>query len=455
MGKDNRFISNKGKQRHLVADLQEPFPTALFVCDFPENTHFFMRIVLLTLLSGLLMSASCGKDAKVTATAPGMPDAPAAPAAPIETNVPNAPYQPAFDGQTRAPGVKTQTPLDITIIYKGLNRPWGIVGLEDGRLLVTEKGGALRLVKPDGTASAPIAGLPAVDDRGQGGLLDVAADPDFAANRMLYWTFSERQSGGNLTAVAKGRLSADEKRIENAQVIYRATPAYNGTLHFGGRLLFDRSGNLFVSTGERSDLATRPKAQDITNALGKILYLTKDGQPARSGLFPNAHAALPAVYSYGHRNVQGLALHPQTGALWAGEFGPKGGDEINRIEAGKNYGWPIITYGLEYNGDKVGAGITQQQGLEQPVYYWDPSVSPSGMTFYSGKAIPEWTHNLFIGCLSGQHIVRLVLQNDRVAGEERLLAGEGERFRDVAEGRDGALYAITDGGKLYRLAPKG
>lgn len=407
-----------------------------------------MRILLAALLSGFLMNASCGKD-----TDP-VNHPPQTPLPPVETQSPNSQYTPAFAGQTRAPGVKTQTPLEVKVISTGLDRPWGIAVLPDGRLLITQKGGTMRIVKTDGTAAAPITGFPAVDDRSQGGLLAVATDPDFANSRMLFWTFSEPVAGGNLTAVAKGRLSADEKRIETPQVIYRAIPAYNGTMHYGGRLVFDHSGNLFVSTGERSDLVTRPKAQDLTTALGKILYITKDGQPAGGNRFPQTPGALPAIYSYGHRNVQSLALHPETGVLWEAEMGPKGGDEVNLIEPGKNYGWPIITYGLEYSGEKVGEGITQKADMEQPVYYWDPSVSPSGMTFYSGNEIPEWKNNLFIGCLGGQHIVRLVFRNNRVVGEERLLEKEGERFRDVAEGKDGALYAVTDGGKLYRISAK-
>jgi glucose/arabinose dehydrogenase len=302
--------------------------------------------------------------------------------------------------------------------------------------------------------SGNISGIPEVNFRGQGGLLGVTIDPAFAQNRMVYWVFSESLPQGNLTAVAKGKLSADEKRIENATVIYRATPAYNGTLHYGGRILFDKSGNLFVSTGERSDLQTRPQAQQLNSGLGKVLRITKDGQPAQGNPFTGNPNARPEIYSWGHRNVQGLAIHPTTGDLWEDEFGPRGGDEVNLVKAGKNYGWATITYGIEYSGEKVGAGITQQKGLEQPVYYWDPVVSPSGASFYSGSAMPEWKDNLFIACLSGQHVVRLVIQNNKVTGEERLLANEGQRFRDITQGKDGALYAVTDEGRLYRIGKK-
>jgi glucose/arabinose dehydrogenase len=254
--------------------------------------------------------------------------------------------------------------------------------------------------------------------------------------------------------VAKGSLSKDDRRIENATVIYRATPAYNGTLHYGGRIVFDHSGNLIVSTGERSDLATRPQAQQLNSALGKTVRITKEGKAPISNPFIRHAGAKPELFSYGHRNVQGLAFHPETGDLWENEFGPKAGDELNIIKPGKNYGWPTITYGLEYSGKKVGSGITQQAGLEQPVYYWDPVLSPSGMTFYNGRNMPEWKNNLFIGGLNSNHIARLVIRKNRVVGEERILAGEGQRFRDVTQGKDGALYAITDEGRLYRIARK-
>ncbi|RYY69049.1 MAG: PQQ-dependent sugar dehydrogenase, partial [Chitinophagaceae bacterium] len=269
-----------------------------------------------------------------------------------------------------------------------------------------------------------------------------------------YWSFSQDNPGGNLTAIAKGKLSADEKMIENATVIYQATPAYNGDKHYGGRLVFDAAGNLVISTGERSDLVTRPQAQDVNSGLGKIIRINKDGQPAAGNPFLNKAGYRPEIYSYGHRNVQGLAIHPQTKEIWNSEMGPRGGDEINLIKAGVNYGWPTITYGIEYSGEKINNGKTQQEGMQQPVYYWDPVLSPSGMTFYSGNAIPEWTNNLFIGGLSSKHIARVVIENNKVIGEERLLAGENQRFRDITQGTDGALYAITDEGRLYWIGKK-
>jgi glucose/arabinose dehydrogenase len=373
---------------------------------------------------------------------------------PVETRKPNSDYKPAFPGQTRIGGVKTNTSYSVSILTNSLKRPWGIAILPDGRLLITEKGGVMRIVTTSGEVSEPITGLPEVNASGQGGLLDVAVDPQFNQNRMIFWTFSERTPEGNLTALAKGNLSADEKQVENAKVIYRATPAYNGNLHYGGRLLIDPSGNLIISTGERSDLATRPQAQQLNSALGKIIRVTKEGQPAPGNPFIGKEGVRPELYSYGHRNVQGLAFHPQTGDLWESEMGPRGGDEVNRIQPGHNYGWPVIGYGLEYSGQKVGEGITQKDGMEQPVYYWDPVLSPSGITFYTGDQIPEWKDNLFVAGLNSNHIARLVIQNNKVTGEERLLANEGQRFRDVAEGKDGALYAITDEGRLYKVTKK-
>ena len=372
--------------------------------------------------------------------------------APVETKAPNSDYEPAFEGQTRIAGVKTTTPYEVKVLAEGLNRPWGIANLPDGRLLITEKeNGTLRIVTQTGEVSDAITGLPPVNSKGQGGLLGITLDPDFEGNRMVYWTFSQDTPEGTLTAVAKGRLADDEKTIENAQVIYQATPAHKSNLHYGGRILFDKTGNIFVSTGERSDIVTRPLAQDLNAALGKVLRITPEGQPAPGNPFEGRSDARPEIYTYGHRNVQGLAFHPVTGDLWEGEFAPRGGDEINLIQPGKNYGWPTITYGIEYNGEKVGEGIQQQEGLEQPVYYWDPVLSPSGMTFFTGNSIPEWENNLFIGGLSSVHIARLVIENNKVVGEERLLEDEGQRFRDVHQGKDGALYAVTDGGRLYRI----
>ncbi len=372
---------------------------------------------------------------------------------PVETGNANTDYQPAFEGQTRVSGVKTETAYSFNVIASGLSNPWGMTNLPDGRILVTEKSGTMRIVTTSGAVSGEITGIPEVVDSGQGGLLDVAVDPNFSQNRMVYWSFSQEGEDGTATAVAKGRLSDDETTIENAQVIYTVIPEFDSYLHYGSRLEWDGNGNLFVSTGERSDIESRPEAQNLDAALGKVLRITTNGEPAEGNPFIGQAGVLPEIYSYGHRNVQGLATHPATGELWEAEFGPRGGDEVNIIHPGLNYGWPTITYGIEYSGGTIGQGITQHEGMEQPVYYWNPVVSASGITFYTGSMIGEWTNNLFLAGLSGQHIVRLVIENNKVVGEERLLAEEGKRFRDVLEGADGALYAITDGGngELYRI----
>ncbi|MET0636721.1 MAG: PQQ-dependent sugar dehydrogenase [Chitinophagaceae bacterium] len=372
----------------------------------------------------------------------------------VETKKPNADYKPAFKGQTRIAAIKSKTPYAGTVLSSDLKSPWGIGNLPDGRLIITEKKGTMRIATLTGTVGAPITGIPEVNDKNQGGLLGITVDPAFAQNRRIFWVFSEKLPEGNITSVARGRLSADEKKIEGATFIYRAVPAYKSSLHYGGRILFDKTGNLLVSTGERSDLETRPLAQDLNTALGKIVRITPDGKPAPGNPFAGNNNARPEIYSYGHRNVQGLAINPVTGDLWDSEFGPRGGDEINLVVPGKNYGWPTITYGIEYSGDKVGAAIQQKPGLEQPVYYWDPVISPSGITFYNSDNIPEWKNNLFVSALSGSHIIRLVIKNNKVVGEERLLEGESQRFRDIIQGKDGALYAVTDGGKLYRIYKK-
>lgn len=372
----------------------------------------------------------------------------------VETKNPNSDYKPAFAGQTRIGAVVTKAAYEGKVLTTSLLRPWGIAVLPDGRFIVTEKGGTMRIVTATGTVSDPIKGVPKVASGGQGGLLGICIDPAFSKNKMVYWAFSEPVGDGNLTSVAKGKLSSDEKSLENVAVIYQAKPSYDGALHFGGRVLFAKDGSLFLSTGERSDRVTRPQAQDLKSGLGKIIRITTDGKPAAGNPFMGKANARPEVYSYGHRNVQGIAFHPVTGDLWDAEFGPRGGDEINRVVPGKNYGWPTITYGIEYSGEKIGNAIQQKEGLEQPVYYWDPVISPSGMTFYDGKEIAEWKNNLFIAALSGMHICRLVIENNKVTGEERLLSGESQRFRDITEGNDGALYAITDQGRLYRIGKK-
>lgn len=398
--------------------------------------------------SALLIACSCSNDKD-----PVKPD-PGTPTNPVENNPANTTYTPAFSGQTRIGGLQTNTSYEGKVITSALSSPWGVKSLPNGKLLITQKAGTMRIVTTTGEVSSPITGIPTVNPAGQGGLLGLCLDPEFASNRMIYWVFSEASAGGNQTSVAKGKLSADEKTIEGAVVIYRVNPANPSDLHYGGRILFDQTGNLIVSTGERSVLQTRPLAQSVTAGLGKVIRITKNGQAATGNPTFSGAGALPELYSIGHRNPQGLAINPVTNEIWLSEHGPRGGDEINRLKPGANFGWPTITYGIEYSGEKVGAGIQKQDGLEQPVYYWDPVVSPSGMTFYTGNRVPEWENNLFIGALSGMHIVRLAIENNKVIGEERLLAGEGQRFRDITQGNDGALYAVTDQGRLYKIDKK-
>jgi glucose/arabinose dehydrogenase len=357
-----------------------------------------MKPYSLFLISSILIFWSCSGENKSDSTSNADPDSLSVP---VETKPANSAYNPAFEGQTRIKGVTTSAKYKATVVTKSLENPWGITSLPDGRFLITEKAGRMRIVTTNGTVSDPISGVPKVNDSGQGGLLGLCLDPDFKTNRMIYWAFSEPGAQGNVTAIAKARLSDNEKALEQVTVIYRANPAYDGNLHYGSRLVFDKSGYLFATTGERSDMVTRPQAQSVTSGLGKLVRITKDGAPAPGNPFAGQGNALPELYSIGHRNPQGLAFHPETGDLWLNEYGPRGGDELNLIKAGANYGWPTITYGIEYSGETIGEGIQQKEGLEQPVYYWDPVVSPSGMAFYTGDRIAEWKNNLFIGCLSG------------------------------------------------------
>lgn len=423
----------------------------MFFSNINQTKNVFMKTYIkLHLIAIVIFSfVACSKGDDNNGTTPE-PENPTT-GIPVETNPANTNYPSAFIGQTRVNSVVTTTVYNTTILTSALNAPWGITNLPDGRFIITEKGGTMRIVTSSGVVSTAITGIPVVNSSGQGGLLGLCIDPQFSSNRMLYWVFSENVTGGTVTSVAKGRLSDSETSLENVSVIYRAIPAANSTAHYGGRILFDASGNLLVSTGERSSITTRPLSQSVSAALGKIVRITTNGTPASGNPTFTGGGALPELYSIGHRNPQGLAIHPITGELWQSEHGPRGGDEINRVQAGFNYGWPTITYGIEYGGQAIGAGIQQQTGMEQPVYYWDPVISPSGMTFFKGSRVPEWQNNLFIGALSGQHIVRLVIVNNRVTGEERLLTNQNQRFRDITQGADEALYAITDAGRLYRI----
>ena len=368
---------------------------------------------------------------------------------------PNAPGQtPAFEAQTRAPVIDDAMTLDREVIAGGLANPWGMDLLPDGSWIVTERPGRMRIISADGDISNPISGLPEVDSRGQGGLLDVTVADDFADTRRVWWSFSEPRGGGeNATAVATGVLSEDGSAMEQVEVIFQQQPAWNSTLHFGSRLVFDETGALFVTTGERSMPEPRQLAQDVGTHLGKVLRIDPMGGAAEGN--PDIDGGLPEIWSYGHRNLQSAALGPD-GALWTVEHGPKGGDELNRPEDGLNYGWPEVTYGVEYSGGTVGEGVTARDDVEQPVYYWDPVIAPSGMVFYDGDLFPDWQGDALIGGLASQSLVRLTLEDGRVTGEARYLQGQG-RVRDVDVDTDGSIVILTDSsnGALVRLTPGG
>jgi len=377
--------------------------------------------------------------------------------APVETAPPNVPeFKPAFPGQTRAPAVQTRTAFQVTEVASGFDRPWAIAFLPDRRMLVTEKPtGALYIVTPEGKKSPAVAGLPRVDGRGQGGLLDVEIGPDYAQSRLIYWTYYEPREGGNGLAVARARLVDGAKpRVEDVKIIFRMQPTLESTLHAGGRLVFAPDGKLFITLGERSILPGRVQARDLKSHFGKIVRINLDGSVPKDNPFIGRKEARPEIWSLGHRNILSAALDTQK-RLWIVEMGPRGGDELNRPEAGKDYGWPTIGYGEEYSGKRIHES-TQGPGMEQPVYYWDPVISPSGMTIYSGDLFPEWRDNVFIGGLSSQALVRLVMKDDRVAGEERLLTDLNARIREVVQGPEGALYVLTDDsdGKLLKLTPR-
>jgi glucose/arabinose dehydrogenase len=341
-------------------------------------------------------------------------------------------------------------PIRVVTVARGLEHPWGLAFLPDGRMLVTERPGRLRIVARDGTLSAPLAGVPRVETGGQGGLLDVALAPDFATSRTIYLSYSEPGRLGVVgTAVARARLG--EAGLEGATPIFQQSPKVRSGIHFGSRLVFGRDGNLFITTGERG---RRDDAQDLDRHLGKVIRVRPDGSVPPDNPFVSRGGAKLEIWSYGHRNLQGAALHPETGQLWTVEHGAMGGDEVNAPRAGRNYGWPVITYGRDYSGAPIGEG-TAKPGMEQPIHYWDPSIAPSGMAFYTGDRFPEWRGNLFVGSLKFQVLVRLSLDGERVVGEERLLQGLGDRVRDVRQGPDGLLYLLTDesNGRLLRIEP--
>ncbi len=337
-------------------------------------------------------------------------------------------------------------------VARGLANPWAVAFLPDGRYLVTERAGRLRIVERDGRLGETLAGLPAVDSGGQCGLLDVALDPKFADNAWVYWSYAEAGEGGNSTAVARGRLQGN--RLVDVQVIFRQLPKVSSTLHCGSRLVFARDGRLFVVLGDR--FSRKDDAQTLDNHLGKVVRIEADGKVPADNPFVATPAAKPEIWSLGHRNMQGAALHPVTGELWATEHGPQGGDELNVVRAGKNYGWPLLTYGRNYGiGTRIGEE-GPKPGFEQPIKYWVPtSVAPSGLAFLTSDRYPGWKGNLFLGTLRGQSLIRLEMDGSRVVKEERLLGSANARIRDVRQGPDGLLYLLTDSadGQLLRLQP--
>ena len=339
----------------------------------------------------------------------------------------------------------------IVKVAEGLDHPWGLAFLPNGDMLVTERSGALRLVKKGRAETRPIRGVPKVRAAGQGGLLDVAIHPDFARNRLVYLSYAGRGQGGASTEVARGVLNGT--RLDKVEVIFRAVPKGSGTGHYGSRLVFAPDGLLFISLGDRRSMR---QAQSVRNHIGTVVRLRDDGRIPPDNPFVGRSDAKPEIYSYGHRNVQGMALRPGTNKIWTHEHGPQGGDEVNILKPGANYGWPAITYGIDYSGDKI-SDRTAAPGMEQPVVYWVPSIAPSGMAFYDGGKFPKWQGDLFVGALRGSHLRRLKLDGDRVTKQERLLDDLGERIRDVRTGPDGFLYILTDSsdGMVLRLEPVG
>lgn len=344
-------------------------------------------------------------------------------------------------------------PLRVTVVASGLDSPWSLAFLPDGRMLVSERPGRLRIVHPDGRVSEPVAGLPAVHARGQGGLLDVLVGPRFAEDGLIVFSYAEPTAGGARTAVARARLDPDALRVDAVRRIFAQNEDPSGAHHWGSRLVLAADGMLFVTLGDRFN--HRERAQALDSHLGKVLRIALDGSVPADNPFVGRAGAQPEIWSYGHRNVQGAALHPRSGELWTHEHGPQGGDEVNRTRAGLNYGWPEITYGREYvTGRKIGEG-TARADVEPPVLQWTPSIAPSGMAFYTGDAVPQWKGNLFVGALKFQLLARLVLDGDRVVHEERLLGGLGRRIRDVRQGPDGRLWLVDESeGRILRLDPQ-
>ncbi|WP_091743091.1 PQQ-dependent sugar dehydrogenase [Phenylobacterium immobile] len=411
------------------------------------------KLLATAALAALL--CACGQSGSAQTSATAM-----RPGAPVPTDPPNAKGQaPAFPGQTRAPEIKSGVAFGSQTYVSGIDKPWGLAFLPGGGLLITEKAGRLRLFKA-GKLSDPIGGLPPIDARDQGGLLGVAVDPNYAANGRIYLSFSEGYPDGKTnTAVASGQLVLKDGQapiLTDTKVIWRQTPPWESTKHFGSRLVFDNTGALFITTGERSVASGRMQAQNLGVTLGKIVRIKTDGSIPADNPFVGREGVKPEIWSNGHRNIQAAAINPRSGVLWEVEHGTRGGDEVNIVKKGADYGWPSVAYGVEYAGGKITGGLTQKAGTEQPAYYWDPVIAPSGMAFYEADLFPAWKGSLFVGGLRSTALVRLVLDGDKIVGEERLLTDLGQRIRDVIVGPDGALYVATDetAGKVLRIAPK-
>jgi glucose/arabinose dehydrogenase len=417
----------------------------------------FTRTTLSTLVALVAGALACGCDAGLRGAAGEVsPQGSPAGCEALETRSPNAPDQrPELPGQTRACAAPSGAAFEVQVVARGLDHPGAVEPLPGGDLLVTEKEGRMRIVSESGAIGEPIAGGPEVGAGGQGGLLDVELSRRFASDRTLWWSYSEPRERGNGTSVARGVLSADRRRLENVTVVFRAEPSYDNGAHFGSRVLVGPDGMLYVTLGERSDRETRPQAQELGSHLGKIVRIRADGGVPADNPFVGRAGARPEIWSYGHRNVQAAAFDAQ-GQLWEVEHGPRGGDELNLVEKGKNYGWPLQSYGEEYSGAAIATAAGSRPGIVSPVYYWDPVIAPSGAQFYRGDLFPAWQGNLFVGALRDERLVRLVLDGGRVVGEEHLLTDRGQRIRDVREGPDGALYLVTDesNGELLRLVPR-
>lgn len=376
---------------------------------------------------------------------------------PIDTRTPEkSDDKPASPGQTRAP-YKASAPFVVTTLTDKLKLPWSLAFLPDGKFLLTEKPGTMRILDTAGVLSEPLTGVPAVSAIGQVGLLDLALDPHFASNKRIFFTYSELVGEANSNiVVAQAKLDEAAGALSDVKVIFRAKPDLprSRSANQGGRIAIGRDGNLFVTIGDRSQSPPWDMAQKLDNDLGKMIHITPDGAPAHGNPFIGRPGGLPEIWSYGHRSEQGLTINPATGELWETEHGPRGGDELNTPAAGKNYGWPVIVHGIDYPGDTIGAGITEKAGMEQPLYYWDPVIAPSGLAFYTGKLFPQWKGSLFVGALRGMMLDRLTLSGKKVVSEEPLLVDQHARIRDVRMGPEGAVYVLTDSGRLLKLTPK-